>query len=177
NICSVNKNQKNIVLNNVDKKIDTAKTSINPQDIVPGLYQNPIANISTAEGFVVTDSKAENNEDANKQVVDDHLEIALKNTSGKDLSGFEIYYTITDQTTNQKEGYYKKLDGFVLKSNETKSIHFDNKTGDGHFTSNTNSIYYKSPNKMVFDVIISVPNYKIETIKVNKDAGGAEQKD
>lgn len=167
-------NNNNTNTNNINNSI---KTSTNPTDIVPGLYQNPIINTATVDGFKIIDSKVENNEDANKQIVDDHLELTLKNISGKDISDFEVYYTITDTVTNQKEGYYKKLDGFVLKNNETKSIHFDNKIGDGHFTSNINSLYYKSSNKMIFNVMVSAFGYKIESISINKDAGGAELKD
>ncbi len=169
-----NKNNNTNINNNIDNSI---KIPTNPTDIVPGLYQNPIINTATIDGFKIINSKVENNEDINKKIVDDHLELTLKNISGKDISDFEVYYTITDTVTNQKEGYYKKLDGFVLKNNEIKSIHFDNKTGDGHFTSNINSLYYKSSNKMIFDVMVSTPGYKIETVSINKDAGGAELKD
>ena len=104
-----------------------------PQDIVPGLYKNPIQNTATQEGFVITGSMVENNVDKTGKATDDHLELTLKNTAGKDLADFEVYYMITDTTTGQKEGYYKKLTGFVLKSGETQAIHFDNGTDPGHF--------------------------------------------
>ena len=102
--------------------------SEDPQDIVPGLYKNTIQNTATTEGFVITDSKVENNIDKAGKTIDDHLELTLKNTAGKDLADFEAYYMITDTTTGQKEGYYKKLTNFVLKSGETQVIHFDNGT-------------------------------------------------
>lgn len=152
-------------------------TSQDPQDIVPGLYKNQIQNSATQEGFIITTTAVENNTDATGKVVSDHLELTLKNTTGKDLTDFEVYYTISDTTTNKKEGYYKKLTGFVLKSRGTQTIHFDNKQGDGHFSANKNSIYYSSTNKLLFAIILSTPGYKLQTSNVEKAAGGAEQKD
>lgn len=148
-----------------------------PQDIVPGLYKNSIQNTSTAQGFVLKTVTVENNTDATGKTVNDHLELALQNTAGKDLTGLEVYYTITDPTTSKKEGYYKKLTGFILKNGQTALVHFDNKQGDGHFSANKNSIYYTSSDQLVFDVIVSAPGYKIQTSQVTKAAGGAEVKD
>jgi hypothetical protein len=155
---------------------DSATTK-DPQDIVPGLYKNQIQNVATKEGFTITASAVENNTDSAGKVVGDHLELALKNNAGKDIADFEIYYTITDLTANKKEGYYKKLTGYVLKSGDTQSIHFDNKQGTGHFSANKNSIYYTSNNKLVFDVMVSTPGYKTQSVQVTKSAGGAEVKD
>jgi hypothetical protein len=151
--------------------------SNDPQDIVAGLYKNPIQNTSTQEGFTIIDGKVENNVDNAGKVINDHLELSLKNSAGKDIGDFEIYYQIIDVATGQKEGYYKKLTGFVLKAGETQTIHFDDGTGSGHFRANKNSLYYKSPNKLTFDVMVSASGYKIENIQISKDAGGAEQKD
>ena len=155
----------------------TTSPSSNPQDVVPGLYKNEISNTSTLEGFSISSAIVENNTDASGKVVNDHLEFKLINTSGKDLSNFEIYYTITDLVTNKKEGYFKPLTGFVLKSGQSQTIHLDNLSGEGHFSSNKNSIYYTSANKLQFDVIVSTPGYKVQTVQVFKDAGGAEVKD
>jgi hypothetical protein len=152
-------------------------SSQNPQDIVPGLYSNPIQNASTTEGFVLSQAVVENNVDGSGKPVDDHLELSLKNTSGKDLTNFEVYYTITDTTNNKKEGYYKKLTGFVLKSGQTKSIHFNNQQGDDDFPVNKNGLYYTSSNKLLFDVEVSTPGYKIQTQQIEKAAGGAETQD
>lgn len=144
----------------------------------PTFVENPINNDAIIEGFKVVDALAENNVDpATKKVVNDHLELSLKNISGKDITDFEIYYTITDPAANVKEGYYHKLIGFILKSGETKSIHFDNGTGDGHFSENMNSIYRTTNPAKVFDIILSSPGYKIETVQINKDPGGAEKAD
>ncbi len=155
----------------------TANPVLNPQDIVPGLYKNEITNSSTLKGFSISYAKVENNTDSTGKVVNDHLEFQLTNSSGKDLSNFEIYYTITDLVNNKKEGYSKLLTGFVLKNGQSQTIHLDNLPGDGHFSSNKNSIYYTSTNRLQFDLIVSSPGYKVQTIRIFKDAGGAEVKD
>ena len=167
-----------VVPNVSNNAIPTSNTiAQDPQDIVPGLYKNPIQNTSTQEAFTITASQAENNTDQTGKVIDDHLELTLKNTTGKDLSNFEVYYTITDATANIQEGYSKKLPGFVLKKGNTQTIHFDNKSGDGHFSANKQSVYYKSSNQVIFDVTVSSPGYKAQTVQVTKAAGGAEVKD
>ncbi len=155
----------------------TTSAASDPQDIVPGLYENRIHNTATQAGFTITAAQVENNTDPAGKIVDDHLEITLKNTTPQDLTDFEAYYTITDPSTNKKEGYYKKLSGFVLKKDQTASIHFDNQTGVGHVSANKNSIYYSSSNQLLFDVSVSTPGYAVQTIHITKDAGGAEQKD
>lgn len=152
-------------------------TSQDPQDVVPGLYKNQIQNTASAEGFIIQAITVENNADSTGKTVGDHLELTLKNNAGKDLTGFEVYYTITDQSTNKKEGYYKKLTSFTLKNGETQHVNFDNKQGDGHFTANKNSLYYTSSNKLLFDVMVSTPGYKVQTAQAAKAAGGAETKD
>lgn len=155
----------------------TASPGSNPQDVVPGLYKNEINNTSTVKGFSISSAMVENNVDASGKVVDDHLEFKLTNTSGKELSNFELYYSVTDLVTNKKEGYFKPLTGFVLKNGQSQTIHLDNLSGEGHFSNNKNSIYYTSVNKLQFDVMVSSPGYKVQTVQVFKDAGGAEVKD
>lgn len=163
--------------------ITTAKDTVSqiipsdPQDIVPGTYLNQIKNTSTVTGLVVVSGLVENNVDSQGKTTDDHLELLLKNTSPQDMSNFEVYYTITDLTTAKSEGYYKKLTGFVLKGGESKSVHFDGKNGVDHFGVNKDGLYFTSKNKLQFDVQISTPNFKIATIRIMKDAGGAETKD
>jgi hypothetical protein len=139
----------------------------------PLAAENLINNSSVNEGFKITSLIVENNIDpVTKNAVDDHLEIELKNTSGKDLKGFEVYYTITDSVTNKIEAYYVKLPDFILKNGETKAINFDNKSGDGHYGVNVNSIYFTSSNAKVFEAMVSTQGSKPVTEKVNKDAGG-----
>ncbi len=152
-------------------------TSPDPQDVVAGLYPNPIQNTATTEGFKITSIMVENNTDSAGNPVSDHLQLKLQNLTNKDLTNFEVYYTITDTTTNKKEGYYKKLNNFVLKAGATQSINFDTKQGAGHFSVNTHSLYFTSTNKLQFTVMVSTPGYKVETASVTKAAGGAETKD
>ncbi len=151
--------------------------SSDPQDIVPGTYTNKISNTSTVEGLSIVSGLVENNVDSNNKAVDDHLELVLQNTSQNDMNNFEVYYTVKDLTTQKSEGYYKKLDGFVLKAGETQSVHFDNKSGMNHFGVNTNGMYFTSVNELQFDVQVSTPDFKIATVQIKKDAGGAEVKD
>lgn len=148
------------------------------QDKDPVFAENPINNNSANEGFQIVNGLVENNVDpVTKKALSDHLELTLKNTSGKELKGFEVYYTILDNVTNQKEGYYKNIPDLILKAGETKTIHFDNQSGDGHYSENINSIYFTSKNAKIFNILISTSGYKIASIQINKDAGGDEKAD
>jgi hypothetical protein len=179
-VVSINKMSTNSIQKNTTQQIKTVSvknTSQDPQDIVPGLYTNTIKNNSTISGLTIVSGLVENNLDQNGKPTDDHLELVIKNSSSKDASNFEAYYTITDTVTNKQEGYYKKLTGLTLKSGESKTIHFDTKVSENHFGLNTNGMYFTGKNKMIFDVQISSPEFKVATLKINKDAGGAEVKD
>ncbi len=148
------------------------------QDQNPVFTENPIKNDSVAEGFKITDALVENNLDpTTNKATNDHLEVIVKNIASKDLSDFEFYYTVVDPATNKTEGYYKKLTGFILKSGETKSIHFDDIKAVDHFRDNPNSIYHTTSAAKVFNLVLSTPGYKIETVKINKDPGGDEKAD
>lgn len=153
-------------------------TSSNPQDVVPGTYPNEIKNTATTAGLSIKSGAVENNTDPTTgKVVSDHLELTLMNATAKPMTDFEVYYTMTDTKTQQQEAYYKKLTGYTLAANTTATIHFDNKTGDGHFTTNKASIYYKSTNAIDFAIEVSTPEYAIQKIQLTKAAGGAETKD
>ncbi len=154
-----------------------AGVSSDPQDIVPGTYPNQIKNAATTSGFSIVSGLVENNVDTQGKITDDHLELLIKNTSAKDMTNFEAYYTVTDLLTNKTEGYYKQLTGLVLKSGESKSIHFDGKSGVDHFGVNKNGIYFTSQSKLEFDIQVSTPGFQVAHLKVTKDAGGAELKD
>jgi len=144
----------------------------------PVFTENPIDNNSITEGFVITSLLVENNIDpVTNKAVDDHLEIELKNTSGNELKGFEVYYTIKDNDTDVIEAYYVNLPDFILKSGETKSINFDNKDGNGHYSVNINSIYFTTMSAKVFEVTVSTDGFKPVSGKVNKDPGGEEKAD
>ncbi len=161
----------------VTKESTAAVTQNDPQDIVPGTYKNEITNTSTSTGLSIVSGIVENNLDTNGKIVNDHLELALKNFSPYDMANIEVYYTVKDLTTLHSEGYYKKLNGFVLKAGATQSINFDNKVGYGHFGINKSGVYFTSVNKLQFDVWVSTPKYKVAHIQIMKDAGGAEMKD
>jgi hypothetical protein len=148
-----------------------------PQDIVPGTYPNKIKNTATMSGFSIVSGLVENNVDAQGKITNDHLELLIKNTSARDMTDFEVYYKVTDLSTNKSEGYYKQLTGLVLKSGETKSVHFDGKTAADHFGVNKNGIYFTSQNKLQFDVQVSTLGFQVAHLKITKDAGGAELKD
>lgn len=161
------------------KNPDTDGDGINDlQDKDPVFADNPISNTATQEGFKIVEALVENNIDpVTKKTADDHLEIIIQNVSGKDLTDFEVYYTVTDPTLNKKEGYYKKLTGFVLKGGEKKSINFDNLAGANNFGENPNGIYRTNGNAKVFDITVSALGYKIESTQIKKDPGGAEKAD
>jgi len=154
-----------------------AGVSSDPQDIVPGTYPNKIKNTATASGLSIVSGLVENNVDAQGKITDDHLELLLKNTSAKDMSNFEVYYTIADLTTGKSEGYYKKLTGLVLKGGESKSVHFDGKNEVDHFGVNKDGLYFTSKNKLQFDIQVSTPGFQVAHLQIFKDAGGAELKD
>lgn len=174
---NTNQSSNQVVDKNTHQQNVTSTTSNDPQDIVPGLYKNMITNNSTVSGLTIVSGLVENNLDTNGKPTNDHLELVLKNSSKIDMKNLEVYYTITDLSTQKKEGYYKKLAGFTLKAGRTETIHFDNKTGINHFGLNTNGMYFTGRNKMQFNVQVSAPGFKIATIQIAKDAGGAEQKD
>lgn len=100
---------------------------------------------TTALPVKITDARVEDNLNAK-----DHLEITLSNTGSAELKNFDIYYTVVDTVTKVKEGYYLKLTGFSIKAGETKTLHFDNGTGAGHYTMNLNALYGTSKNEVLF---------------------------
>ncbi len=137
---------------------------------------NPISNSATAKGLKITSVLVENNEDpATKKTVDDHLEIALENTSANDLTGFEVYYSFADPTDKATEGYYAKLpSSFTVRAGGTRVVHFDNSGAVDHFPVNKYSLYSTSKNALDVTVTVSAADVAVQTVTVKKDAGGAE---
>jgi hypothetical protein len=137
--------------------------------------KNPISNASKAAGLEITKVLVENNvSPATGKAVDDHLEIALKNTGAKPLDRVELYYKITDPSKGVSEGYYTKLGGFVVKPGETRTVHFDATAATDHYPVNKYSLYYTDKNQLVVEVTASAAGVKPATFTVKKDAGGAE---
>lgn len=117
----------------------------------------------------VKDARVEDNVNAS-----DHLEITLTNTGNADLKDFDIYYSVTDSVTKKMEGYYLKLTGFTLEAGATKTLHFDNKQGDLHYTGNFNGIYGTSKNEVLFQGQIHVAGFAPLDFTTKKSKGTAE---
>ena len=152
---------------------NTSSSGSNAQ-VLP-VAKNPISNTSTAAGLTITKVLVENNVSPDTgKAVDDHLEIALKNTSTKPLDNVAIYYKITDKAKGATEGYYTKLNGLTIDPGTTSVVHFDNTGVAYHYPVNKYSLYYTDKNALVIDVTASSPTVKVATFTVKKDAGGAE---
>ncbi|MBU6447945.1 hypothetical protein KGQ24_03855, partial [Patescibacteria group bacterium] len=116
----------------------------------------------------------ENNVDATGKPVNDHLELTLQNLTGQTLSNLEAYYTIVDAANGKKEGYFKQLTGFSLPPHGSGTIHFDGKSGTGHYGVNTHGIYGTTLDQLKFDVEVSAPGYAPIYASATKAPGGAE---
>ena len=144
------------------------------EDIVPGLYPNPIKNAATAKGFVVSSIMTENNVDAAGNPVSDHLQFTLKNLTNKTLSNFEAYYSVVDAANGKQEGYYKQLTGFSLPPQGSGTVNFDGASGPGHYGVNMHGIYGTATDKLTFKVEVSTPGYAPVYATATKAPGGAE---
>ena len=140
----------------------------------PMLAENPIQESSTTVGFTISGLQVENNTDADGADVADHLEFKVNNSGTTDLTNFDIYYTLTDQTTGAAQGYYRTLPGFAVKAGEIKTIHFDNTGQPDHFSVNPNSAFYTNLNALTLDVNLNAPGFATQTASVDKDPAGAE---
>jgi hypothetical protein len=155
-----------------------ASTSSAPKQVLPINGGNPIVNDSKVTGFSIKSAIAENNVDlTSKKIATDHLEITLKNITTKDISQFEVYYSIKDLVTNVSDSYFSKLSGFVLKAGATEAFHFDNTGQPGHYPENNYSLYRTTKNAMQIEVTVSAPSYKVESVTIMKDKGGTEKVD
>ena len=136
---------------------------------------NPIVNTSTAPGLTIVKMQVEDNVDpATGGDAPDHLEIALRNDSSAELSGFIVYYEITDLVTGAKEGYCSALTGFTIPAGGERAAHFDRTGAQDHFPDNEFSLFRASLNEMQFDIIVSANGVAPQTASVTKDAGGNE---
>lgn len=152
----------------------TSTTSVSPQDIVPGLYPNPIKNSSVKPGIKITSIIVENNVDATKKPVSDHLEFTIQNLTNTTLSNPEVYYTIVDTANGKTEGYYKSLMGVTLVPRGTATVNFDGQSGVGHYAVNTHGIYGTTTDQLKFSVEVSVAGYALAHVTATKAPGGAE---
>lgn len=140
---------------------------------------DPIVNASTQEGLTISSVLVENNVDpATGKDAPDHLEIALANSLTTPLSTVEVYYTFTDPSTGDTEGYYADLGpGFTVPAGGERIVHFDGATGADHFPVNPYSLYATSTNALDVTVEVSAGGVAVQHAAVAKDAGGAENPD
>ncbi|ADU49172.1 hypothetical protein [Intrasporangium calvum] len=156
----------------------TAGSTAGGTSVVLPVTANPIANTATDPTLQITYAAVEDNVDpSTKKAISDRLEITLKNTGTKPLTGFEIYYEMTDLTTGTKEGYYQKLDGLTVAAGTEQTIYFDNETGPGHYPENQFSIYRSSTNQVDFTIQVSASGAKIATGTATKSVGTGEKSD
>lgn len=150
-----------------------------PPGVILPVSGNPINNTSTAELLRIDSVLVENNEDpATGKAVDDHLEIALSNTGGADLGGFEVYYTFTDPAEGITENYYAVLPAdFTIPAGGTRVAHFDNTGAPDHFPINEFNLYKATVNALDVTVVVSAAGAAPQTATVKKDAGGEETAD
>jgi hypothetical protein len=148
-------------------------------DNVLPVTSNPIDNRTTDVLLAIDEVLVENNVDPTTgKAADDHLEIAVTNTGTTELTGFEVYYTITDPTTGDTENYYTKLpDTFTVAPGARRTIHFDNSGAPDHFPDNAYSLYHTSLNGLDVTVEVSAQGAAPQTATVQKDPGGDEVAD
>lgn len=136
---------------------------------------DPIHNASTVPGLSIVTAIAENNVDpSTKQPIADRLQVTLKNTSSSTLSGFEIFYTMTDAVTRASESYYLPLAGLTLAAGATTDVFFDNQPGPRHYAENSYSIYRSSKNKVDFAIEVSAKGVAVAKGTAVKGAGTGE---
>lgn len=153
---------------------DTDGDGINDKDDTKPVYtDNLITESSTSVlPIEITDARVEDNATA------DHLEISMKNTGTSDLSNFDMYYTITDKVTGDKEAYYQKLENLTVKAGDTVTIHFDNNISEAnHYYGNMNGLYGTSSNGLTFDIQLHSAGYAPLGFTVDKADGTAEVAD
>lgn len=136
---------------------------------------NPIVNASTAPGLSVVSAMAENNVDpsTNKPIAD-RLQVTVKNSSANPLSGFEVFYTMTDATTKKSESYYVPLTGLTVAAGATATVYFDNQAGPNHYAENKFSLYRSSTNQVDFAVEVSAQGVAVAKGTAVKGKGTGE---
>lgn len=155
----------------------TTGGSVAPGAVLP-VGSDPIVNAATAPTLAITYAAVENNVDpSTNKTINDRLEVTLKNSGTSQLTGFEIYYTMTDVTTKAVENYYQKLDGLTIPAGQEQTVYFDNQAGPGRYPENTFSIYRSSKNQVDFRIEVSATGAKIATGTATKSVGTGEKVD
>lgn len=136
---------------------------------------NPIQNTSTQPGLTIENAMAENNVDpSTNQPIPDRLQVTLKNSSAGSLTGFEIFYTMTDAVSHATESYYLPLRDLTLAAGATTTVFFDNERGVHHYAENRYSIYRSSKNKVDIAIEVSAQGVAIAKGTAVKGAGTGE---
>ncbi len=136
---------------------------------------NPIVNASTAPGLSIVSAMAENNVDpATKKPIADRLQVTVKNSSSNSLSGFEVFYTMTDATTKKSESYYVPLTGMTVAAGASATVFFDNQAGPNHFGENKFSLYRNSTNQVDFAIEVSAKGIAVAKGTAVKGKGTGE---
>jgi len=147
-------------------------------DADPAFMANPIDMSGAPATFAIKEALVENNYDfAAKKDATDHLELLVTNSGSAPLTGFSIYYSITDADTGKGEGTFRKLDGFSIPAGGEARIHLDDGTEAGHFRANPNSIYISSQAAKTVTFVLKVDGFAPVSVEVAKDKGSAEAAD
>ena len=163
--------------NSSSNPLPTTAVAATGSPVLP-VTSNPISNDSTIQALTIDSVLVENNVDAAGKAVTDHLEIALTNTGTAEVSAFEVYYTFTDATTNTTESYYAELPAnFTIPAGGKRIAHFDNTGAVDHFPVSDFSLYYTDINPLEVTVTVGATGTAVQTVTVQKDAGGAEAAD
>lgn len=153
----------------------SGSTSIAASPQVLPVTTNPIKTTSAVHAIKFDSIQVENNVDSSNRPVSDHLQFTLADTGTSTLTGFEVFYTVTDNVTKQSENYYKKLpSSFTIPPNGTRTVHFDNTGATDHFPVNRFGLFATSHNPLTVTVMVSASGVAAETATVHKAAGGAE---
>ena len=139
---------------------------------------NPVVLTGAVAPFSITSALVENNYDpVAKADATDHLELVVANAGTTPLSGFKIYYTITDLDSGKTEGTLLALDGFEVPAGAEGHIHLDDAAMAGHFRANPNGIYITSQAAKTVSVTLAIDGFAPVIVDIAKDAGGAEAAD
>ena len=147
-------------------------------DPKPVFADNPLDMGGAAATFAIKEALVENNYDYGaKADATDHLELLVTNSGAVDLTGFSLYYTITDADSGAVEGYTLPLPGFTVPANGEARVHLDGATITGHFRANPNGIYTTSQAAKMVSVVLKADGMAPVTVDIAKDKGGAEAAD
>lgn len=146
-------------------------------DADPVNAPNPIIDAGQPAPYRIGELLVENNVDpATNSDAPDHLEIQLFNDGATDLTGFTVYYTITDNDSGAMESYIYRPDIVVPAGGEAR-IHVDEGAMPGHLRANPNSLYLTSLSGKHVTVSVQAEGYAAMRATVEKDPGGAETAD